>query len=120
MYDWLIDNKVTPYIIVDTTIAQTQVPQDYVHDNKIILNLAPMAIQNFEMTAESVAFDARFHGVVQHIFVPYQAIEAIYASENGRGILFDETFDADEDYEDEQNEQDQTSSDTKPNLRVIK
>lgn len=121
MYDWIVDNGGTPYIIVDATIDGTQVPQDYVHDDKIILNVAPRAIQNFEMAPEAVAFDARFNGVVQHIYVPYQSIEAVYASENGRGILFDETFDADEDYEDEHDdEQDQNSGSSKPNLRVIK
>ena len=94
MYDWLLDNQWTPHVLVNATAKGVQVPQQFVKDNKIVLNLNPSAIQDYFQDNEVLAFSARFSGQAQQIVIPLPALEAIYASENGQGMVFpDETFD---------------------------
>jgi len=90
VYEWLLDNQLTPYVLVDTRIDMVRVPQQYVEDNKIVLNIDPKAIAHLRMTNEAVEFDARFSGVSHHLFIPIRAISAVYAFENGRGMVFEE------------------------------
>jgi stringent starvation protein B len=77
-------------LLVDALKPGVMVPEQYVKDGKIVLNIAPEAINNLSMTKDWVTFDARFSGVLQRIRVPVLAINAIYAAENGRGMFFDE------------------------------
>ena len=88
LYEWILDNDNTPYILVDSTADQVSIPNGIDSDGKVVLNLAPTAIQNLEMTNEIVSFSARFNGVSEHIFVPVPALLAIYARENGEGMMF--------------------------------
>ena len=87
--EWIVDNLLTPHLMVDTTKPGVAVPQQYVKDGKIILSIAPAAISNLSMTNEWVNFDARFSGVSHRIRVPVSAVTAIYAVENGRGMFFE-------------------------------
>jgi stringent starvation protein B len=57
-------------------------------DGKVVLNLAPSAIQDLEMTNDYLSFSARFNGVAQNIYCPMESILAIYARENGEGMMF--------------------------------
>lgn len=88
--EWIVDNKLTPHLMVDALKPGVAVPEQYVKDGKIVLNIAPEAIGNLSMTTDWVTFDARFSGVLHRIRVPVLAINAIYAAENGRGMFFDE------------------------------
>lgn len=88
LYEWILDNDNTPYILVDSTGEQVSIPNGIDSDGKVVLNLAPTAIQNLEMTNEMVSFSARFNGVSEQIFVPVAALLAIYARENGEGMMF--------------------------------
>jgi stringent starvation protein B len=88
LYDWILDNDNTPYILVDTSSEQLQIPPGISSDGKVVLNLAPAAIQNLEMTNDHIAFSARFNGVADQIFVPIGSLLAIYARENGEGMMF--------------------------------
>lgn len=88
IYEWLIDNTLTPYIMVDATVSMVRVPKQHVDDGKIVLNIEPQAVANMRMGNEVVEFDARFSGVSHHLFIPVSAIKAIYAFENGRGMVF--------------------------------
>lgn len=90
LHEWIIDNKLTPHLMVDAILPGVSVPQQYVKEGKIVLNIAPDAIQNLSMTNEWVNFDARFSGVVHRIRLPMMAISAIYAVENGRGMVFEQ------------------------------
>ncbi|OYQ75339.1 ClpXP protease specificity-enhancing factor [Wohlfahrtiimonas sp. G9077] len=100
-YDWIVDNDVTPYIAVDATLPYVEVPEDYVTEGKIILNIEPSATPNLVLGNEWISFSARFGGVPMDINVPIGAIIAIYARENGHGIefppepLLDDPFPAD-------------------------
>lgn len=88
IYEWVVDNSLTPYVLVDATMPNVAVPERFVEDGKIILNIAPQAVGGLNLGNESVEFDARFSGVAQHVYVPVQAVKAVYAFENGRGMVF--------------------------------
>ena len=90
LYEWILDNDHTPYILVDTSGDQVLIPAGIGSDGKVVLNLAPAAVQNLDMNNESISFSARFNGVAEHIFVPISALLAIYARENGEGMMFPE------------------------------
>jgi stringent starvation protein B len=88
IYEWLVDNQLTPYIMVDANSPQVAVPTRYVEDGKIVLNIEPQAVGALRMGNDAVEFDARFSGVAHHVYVPIRAVKAIYAFENGRGMVF--------------------------------
>lgn len=88
LYEWILDNDNTPYILVDANGEQVSIPAGIASDGKVVLNLAPTAIQNLEMSNEMVSFSARFNAVSEQIFVPINALLAIYARENGEGMMF--------------------------------
>ena len=88
LYEWILDNDNTPYILVDTSSDQVSIPNGIASDGKVVLNLAPTAIQNLEMTNDFISFSARFNGAAEQIFVPVASMLAIYARENGEGMMF--------------------------------
>ncbi len=88
LYEWILDNDCTPYIVVDATLPYVDVPQQFVHDGKIILNILPSAIHNLDLGDDWITFSARFSGVPQNINIPIGAVIAIYAQENGEGMGF--------------------------------
>lgn len=88
LYQWLLDNQVTPYILVDSSSDGVMVPRGIATDGKVVLNLSPSAIQNLEMANDYLSFSARFNGVAQDIYCPIASILAIYAQENGEGMMF--------------------------------
>lgn len=84
-YDWISDNDLTPYIVVDINVYGVLVPMSYVNDGQIVLNIASSAVGTIALGAEAIEFSARFGGKLEHITVPYGAVAAIYAKENGAG-----------------------------------
>ncbi|GLO61881.1 stringent starvation protein B [Vibrio sp. MACH09] len=88
-YEWLVDNDLTPHLVVDADLPGVRVPDQFVQDGQIILNVAPRAVGNFEMGNETVTFSARFGGQPHSVIVPLYAIQAIYARENGAGTMFE-------------------------------
>ncbi len=90
LYEWILDNGLTPYLLVDATVPGTVVPQDFVQDGKIVLNISPSAVRGLDIGNEAVTFNARFRGVPQDVYVPVSAVLAIYARENGHGMVFAE------------------------------
>ena len=90
LYEWLVDNEMTPHVLVDANYPGTSVPQQFVENGKIVLNIGPFAVQGLSIENEAIGFSARFGGVPNHIIVPIGAVQAIYARENGRGMVFTE------------------------------
>lgn len=90
MYDWIVDNELTPYIVINTTQASVQVPEEYIEDDRIVLNVSPDACRGLHITNDRIVFSARFSGVATQVFTPPSAVLAIYAKENGRGMVFGE------------------------------
>lgn len=87
-YDWIVDNRATPYVVVSADMPGVDVPKDYIENGRIILNISPNAVRGLSMTNDSVAFNARFAGTPYDIYIPIRAVSAIYAKENGRGMVF--------------------------------
>ncbi len=87
-YEWIVDNNLTPYIVVDAHYAGTQVPQEFVQDGQIVLNVSPASTGKLHLGLTELTFDARFGGVPRNIVVPCPAVLAIYAKENGAGTVF--------------------------------
>jgi stringent starvation protein B len=88
LFEWVLDNDSTPYVLVDANILGVQVPQEYVNDGQIVLNISPGAVQGLMINNEAVSFNARFAGVSQNVYVPIVAVLAIYAKETGEGMVF--------------------------------
>lgn len=89
LYEWILDNNCTPYILVDISIPNTKIPDGFAQDGKIVLNLSPSAVKHLLMDNEAISFEARFAGIVQIPYVPIAAVKAIYAKENGHGMFFE-------------------------------
>ena len=90
MYQWITDNGMTPHLLVDAAVDGVQVPVEHVQNGKIILNIAPMAISSLVLGDADITFSARFSGKSRGLFVPVEAVLAIYAKENGQGMMFSE------------------------------
>lgn len=90
LYDWIIDNNLTPYLLVDATHTEAQLPEDYVNNGQIILNIRPTAIQDLSLGNTAIEFNARFDGQSMHVIAPTSAVMAVYAKENGKGMVFDQ------------------------------
>ena len=88
-YDWLVDNNFTPYLVVDATYLGVNVPVEYVKDGQIVLNLSANATGNLQLTNDFIQFNARFKGVSRELYIPMGAALAIYARENGDGVMFE-------------------------------
>lgn len=86
---WIVDNDKTPYVLVDATVDGLAVPEQYIKDGKIILNISASATANLFISNQSLSFNASFGQVPYEIYIPLQAIEALYAHENGQGMAFD-------------------------------
>lgn len=89
IFEWIEDNGMTPHIVVDALGDGVLVPQDYVEDGQITLNIASSSIDLYQMDNELVHFSARFNGVSQELTVPMTFILGIYARENGQGMFFE-------------------------------
>jgi stringent starvation protein B len=87
IYEWCTDNGLTPFIavLVDETV---RVPNEYVKDGEIVLNISFDATSSLNMGNEYIEFKGRFGGVARDIFVPVDRVVAIYARENGQGMAF--------------------------------
>jgi len=115
IHEWLLDNQCTPHLMVDANAEGVDVPQNYVKDGKIVLNIGPGAVEGLRVSNDEVSFLARFSGVSQLVAIPMTAVLAIYAKENGRGMMFGE--------DDEQPDPDDDSKPkppTRPSLKVVK
>ncbi len=86
--EWILDNECTPYIVVDASIQGVQVPSEHVANGQIVLNISPSAVKGLVVGNSALEFSARFGGVPMQVFIPLQAVMAIYAKENGEGMVF--------------------------------
>lgn len=87
-YDWIVDNQLTPYVVIDTLYPGVSVPQEHVHNGQIVLNISPEACRGLIIEKDRILFSARFGGKVEQVFIPPLAVFEIYAKENGRGSSF--------------------------------
>ncbi|WP_173911471.1 ClpXP protease specificity-enhancing factor [Acinetobacter sp. Marseille-Q1618] len=123
IYEWICDNNLTPYLLVDATQPYTDVPTQFIQDGQIVLNIVPHAVHMLNMSNEAITFSARFGGVSKDIYVPINAVLGLYARENGQGLFFDP-----EEYANVENTAETSPADTtedvetakkKPSLRIL-
>ena len=121
MYQWIVDNGMTPHLLVNAESEDCMVPAGHISDGKIVLNIAPMAVQGLTLGDDEVTFSARFSGKAESIQVPVTAILAVYARENGQGMMFsedDQSAQSSGNGPDDGPEPDPDKP--RPNLRVVK
>ncbi len=90
IYQWALDNGYTPYLLVAADQPGVSVPMAFVKDNRIALDIGGMAVRELNIENDPIFFSARFGGRPHEIVVPSGAVLAIYARENGEGIVFGE------------------------------
>ncbi len=115
LYEWILDNGMTPYLLVDVANEAVVVPTQYVENGRIVLNINPSAVQNLQMGNELIELDARFSGQPMHVSVPVMSVIAIYARENGKGMVFTEEGDGGDEPPPPEKEESK-----RPALRVVK
>lgn len=90
MYDWIVDNGMTPHLLVDSQQDEVDVPRQYEQEGKIVLNISPTATENLDVNNDAVTFEARFDGNPTTVYIPIGYVLAIYTRENGQGMMFGE------------------------------
>jgi len=119
LYDWIVDNDLTPYLLVDALHKDVEVPQEFVNDGRIVLNISPKACRGLHLENDKILFTARFSGQTTQIFVNPSAVLAIYAKENGRGMEFGPEYD-DPSTPPPVDRGSKTKARSKPALRLVK
>ena len=114
MYDWIVDNGMTPHLLVDTDDELIEVPMQYEQDGKIVLNVSPTATRDFLVDNDAVSFHARFDGKSTSVMIPMHCVLAIYTRENGQGMMFNENEELDP------SPDSPPQSPKKPHLKVVK
>lgn len=123
VYQWIIDNEWTPYLLVDadTEAKGLLIPTDYVEDGEIVLDISPMAVRDFDINNSRIFFSAKFNEVAMDIVVPMKSVMAVYANENDQGMAFsieEDTFDYDG--ADDDGSSDSGAKSGVPHLRIVK
>ena len=88
LYEWLVDSGEVPHVLVDATVDGTQLPDGYVQEGRIVLNIGPSAVQALELGNEEIRFSARFGGSPRNVAFPPTSVLAIYGRESGQGMMF--------------------------------
>lgn len=120
LYQWLLDNQVTPYILADASSEDIMIPSGVATDGKVVLNLSPSAIDSLEMTNDYLSFSARFNGVAQEIYCPIASILAIYAQENGEGMMFPADTEGEPNSLNKGESSDKSQKPVKAGLKIVK
>jgi stringent starvation protein B len=88
LYEWITDNSLTPHVLIDAGYAGVDVPDHAISQGKVVLNIASSATEHLQLENQTICFMARFSGQPYKITVPMAAVIAIYARENGQGMMF--------------------------------
>jgi stringent starvation protein B len=90
IYEWILDNGMTPHLVVDVGYPGVAVPQEFVEDGRLVLNLSPSAVRGLVIGNDRIDFNARFGGVARDVFFPVESVLGIFTRENGQGMVFPE------------------------------
>ena len=125
LHEWIVDNGMTPQVLIDAENPDVSVPDVARANDRIVLNIAPQAVRDLEIDNEYLSFVARFSGVSHGVLVPVEAVQAIYARENGQGMMFpEESGEADSAKSRSDKASDDSKDDPKaakrPSLKLIK
>lgn len=88
LFEWILDNQMTPHLLVDAMHPGADVPRKFVEEGRIVLNIAPTAVKDLVISNDMISFSARFGGVPAAVGLAPGAVLGIYARENGHGMIF--------------------------------
>lgn len=88
LYEWCVDNECTPHLMTFVD-ANTVVPQQFVKNNQIVLNIDFSATKDLLIDNDWITFQATFGGVVQDIAIPVANVLGIFAKESSQGMHFE-------------------------------
>ena len=89
MYEWIVDNDLTPHLLVDATAKGVFVPPSAVKDDRVLLNIAPRAVFGLNLGNDLVSLKASFGGAQREVSFPLASVLAIYSREDiQHGIVF--------------------------------
>ena len=57
MHEWMMDNGLTPHIVVDAEAEGLTVPDQYIIDGKIVLNVSYAATRELAFDNDAVRFE---------------------------------------------------------------
>ncbi len=118
LYEWIVDNGCTPYILVDAQGQGVEVPQQHVNkDGQIVLNINPTAVKDLFIGLDQINFNARFGGIPTDLVIPCVSVLGIYARENGQGMVFEHEPNPEPPKPDGETKKDAPK---RPNLKVVK
>lgn len=122
LHEWIVENDCTPHVVVNAWHEGVMVPQEYVKDGQIVLNIAPAAVHNLHISNHELSFNGRFGGVPTPVHVPIGAIMGIYARENGQGMVFEaeKPSPPEDDGQSPVPSERKRSKPNRPSLRVVK
>ncbi|NDY95384.1 ClpXP protease specificity-enhancing factor [Wenzhouxiangella limi] len=124
VHEWIVDSGLTPHLIADAEHPELDVPNSARQDGRVVLNVSPSAVRDLLIDGELVTFVARFGGVSRAVTVPMAAVQAIYARENGRGMMFPDEEEGEASEADQEeapiDEEEARKRRPGPNLRVVK
>lgn len=120
IYQWVVDNNHTPHMLVDASGSDVQVPMQFVQDGRIVLNVAPQAVQALNLGDDYISFSARFGGRAQEVFVPVNRVMAVYSRENGQGMMFSDDDTPPPDSGNDSEGAGSRPGSRRPGLRVVK
>ncbi len=90
IYEWILDNGMTPHLVVDADFPGTEVPREFVEDGQIVLNVSPGAVRELVIGNDWTSFTARFSGAVRNLLMPTEAVLGIVTRESRQGMVFPE------------------------------
>jgi len=120
LYEWIVDNQFTPYMLVDAESDDVVVPRNFVENGRIILNISPDATHSLMLGNDAIGFNARFSGAAMDVTVPVASVLAVYARENGQGMMFDDHDDKPTDPSPDGSDDSSRKSDDEPKKPVLK
>ena len=88
VYDWILENNFTPYVLADTASDLVTVPREFSNNERIILNIHPRSIEGFILNDDGLNFMARFGGVSRPVVLPAESVLTLYARETNQGVAF--------------------------------
>ncbi len=86
MYEWICDSDEIPHLLIDASVEGVVVPQEFVEDNQIVLNIGINAIRDLQLGEDFVMFSSRFDGRAMEIVLPIASVKAIYCKDSGEGM----------------------------------
>jgi stringent starvation protein B len=89
MYEWMLDFRYTPRLVICPLVDGVVLPGHLTHQNQVTLDISPHAITGLMLGNDKVVFEAYFDKEPYEISLPMNCIGAIIAKEKEVGYVFD-------------------------------